>query len=121
MRDTDFDCLDLISIHGPLSPTALAKLSGARPATMTGILDRLERDGWIVRDRDTVDRRAVLIRVLPDRNSEVLGLYAGMNALVDELCSDYDDTQLDAITAFLRRVSDAGVEATTALTAAGEE
>lgn len=112
VRDTDFDCLDLISIHGPLSPSALAKLAGVRPATMTGILDRLERGGWIARDRDSTDRRAVLLRVLPDRDAEVLDLYSGMNGRLDRICSDYDDTQLDAIVTFLRRVQDAGAAET---------
>lgn len=115
VRDTDFDCLDLISIHGPLGPSNLAKLAGVRPATMTGILDRLERGGWIVRDRDVVDRRAVLIRVLPDRNAEILELYSGINTRLDGICADYDDAQLDLIATFLRRVQDAGADATAAL------
>ncbi len=118
VRDTDFDCLDLISIHGPLSPSALAKLAGTRPATMTGILDRLESGGWIARDRDPADRRAVLLRVLQDRNSEVLDLYSDMNARLDRICSDYDDGQLETIIGFLRRVQDAGTAATDALTRA---
>src|SRR5919201_236795 len=52
LRDVDLDCLDLINRHGPLSPSALARRAGLHPATMTGILDRLERAGWIARDRD---------------------------------------------------------------------
>ncbi|HEY0248064.1 MAG TPA: MarR family transcriptional regulator [Gryllotalpicola sp.] len=115
VRDTDFDCLDLISIYGPLGPSSLARLAAVRPATMTGILDRLERDGWIARDRDTDDRRAVLIRVLPARDAEVLELYSDMNSLLDRICSDYDEAQLDTITDFLRRVQEAGAAATAAL------
>lgn len=115
VKDVDFDCLDLISIHSPVSPSALAKLAGLHPATMTGILDRLERGGWIVRERETADRRAVVIRVLPDRNAEVLRLYSGMNARLDTICTDYDDSQLDAITAFLARVNQAGSAATAEL------
>src|SRR3981189_1701824 len=52
LNDVDLDCLDLVSRHGPLSPSALAQRAGLHPATMTGILDRLERGGWGVRDRD---------------------------------------------------------------------
>src|SRR5437879_3909557 len=57
LKDVDFDCFDLIARHGPLSPSALARRAGLHPATMTGILDRLERGGWVVRDRDPSDRR----------------------------------------------------------------
>lgn len=116
VRDTDFDCLDLISIHGPLSPSSLARLAGVRPATMTGILDRLERDGWIVRDRDPADRRAVLLRVLPDRNSEVLDLYSEMNHRLDRICADYDDQALGTIVGFLRQMQEAGGAAIATLT-----
>jgi DNA-binding MarR family transcriptional regulator len=49
LKDVDFDCLDLVNRHGPLSPSALARRAGLHPATMTGILDRLERGGWVAR------------------------------------------------------------------------
>ena len=108
LKDVDLDCLDLISSRGPLSPSMLAKHAGLHPATMTGILDRLERRGWIVRDRDPSDRRAVVIGVLPDRNAEMFRLYSGMNSLMDTICADYDDAQIAVITDFLQRVQAAG-------------
>src|SRR4029453_2036470 len=46
LQDVDIDCLDLIDRRGPLSPSALAREAGLHPATITGILDRLERGGW---------------------------------------------------------------------------
>jgi DNA-binding MarR family transcriptional regulator len=112
LKDVDLDCLDLISRHGPLNPSALARRAGLHPATMTGILDRLERGGWISRDRDPEDRRAVAVRALPDRGAELFGLFAGMNGKLDQICAGYSGEQLELLADFLRRATDAGRDAT---------
>src|SRR5437016_3800645 len=112
LNDVDFDCLELVNRHGPLSPSALARRAGLHPATMTGILDRLERGGWVARDRDPSDRRAVVVRALRDRNAELFRLYAGMNSSMNEICAGYDDAELEVLADFLRRTVDAGREAT---------
>ena len=82
LKATDLECLDLITRYGPLSPSALARRAGLHPATMTGILDRLERGGWIDRGRDPADRRGVIVQAARGRGAEVLRLYlvdSGMN------------------------------------------
>jgi DNA-binding MarR family transcriptional regulator len=112
LKDIDLDCLDLINRYGPLSPSALAQRAGLHPATMTGILDRLERGGWVARDRSSSDRRAVLIRARRDRNSELLHLYSGMNASMDQICAEYGDAELQLLADFLRRTANAGRTAT---------
>lgn len=114
LRDADFYCLDLINRYGPLSPSALARRAGLHPATMTGILDRLQRGGWISRDRDAggPDRRAVALRPLRSRNTELFQLYKGMNRSMDRICAGYSDTELELIADFLRRTAEAGESAT---------
>ena len=114
LKDVDLDCLDLIDRHGPLSPSAVAKRAGLHPATVTGILDRLQRGGWIARERDPdgPDRRAVTVRVLRDRGRELYRLYGGMNASLDDICAGYTDTQLAVVADFLNRTTEAGHTAT---------
>jgi DNA-binding MarR family transcriptional regulator len=116
LKGVDVDCLELVARHGPLSPTALARHAGLHPATVTGILDRLERGGWVARDRDPADRRGVIIRPLRDRNPELFGLYSTMNASLEEICSRYTDSELAMLTDFLRRTTAAGHNAATELT-----
>src|SRR5262245_31545214 len=94
LRDIDLGCLDLIGRSGPFSPSALARLTGLHPATLTGILDRLERGGFIARERDPADRRGVVLRALRDRGGEIIGLYAGMNRAIDDICAGYSDEEL---------------------------
>ena len=105
LKDIDIDCLDLLARNGPLSPTALARLAGLHPATMTGVLDRLERGGWITRERDPADRRAVVVRGLHERNAELLRLYAGMNTAMDQICASYGEAELELLAGFLRRTA----------------
>jgi DNA-binding MarR family transcriptional regulator len=116
LKDVDLDCLDILDANGPLSPTALARRAGVHPATMTGILDRLEKGGWIVRERDPADRRAVLVRAVRDRYAELLRLYSGLSRSMNKLLADYTDTELELIADFMRRTVDAGHKATQELT-----
>jgi DNA-binding MarR family transcriptional regulator len=111
LKDVDLDCLNLVDSHGPLSPGALARRAGLHPATITGILDRLERGGWVSRERDPSDRRAVLIRALSDRNADMMRLYSGMSASMNKLLAGYGDTELELIADFLRRTANAGQNA----------
>ena len=115
MRDVDLDCLDLIGRHGPLGASALARLAGLHPATMTGVLDRLEKGGWIVRERSAEDRRAIVVRAAKDRGAEIYALYSGMNASMEQLLDGYSPQELTVIADFLTRARDAGAAATGAL------
>jgi DNA-binding MarR family transcriptional regulator len=118
LKDVDLDCLDILDAYGPLSPTALVRRAGLHPATMTGILDRLERGGWISRERDPSDRRAVVVQVTRERYAQLMRLYAGMNRSMNKLLAGYSDGELDTIADFLGRTVGAGRDATDGL--AGE-
>ncbi len=112
LNDGDLHCLNITARYGPLSPSALARRAGLHPATITGILDRLERGGWVARERDPSDRRAVVVRALRNRNPELMRLYAGMNSSMNEICAGYGDAELEVLADFLGRTADAGRSAT---------
>jgi len=111
LKDVDWDCLEIVNRHGPLSPTALARRAGLHPATVTGVLDRLERASWVARDRNATDRRGVSVRARRERSREVFQLYAGMNSAMDEICAAYTEPELKLLADFLRRTTSAGLEA----------
>ncbi len=59
------------SNSGTLGPAELADAAGVSRATMTGLIDTLERDGLVTRAPDTVDRRMMLVR-LTDKGRALL-------------------------------------------------
>lgn len=56
---------------GDLSQCQLARFLTIEPATLAGVLERMERDGLILRIADRSDRRRKLIRL--NRHAEELG------------------------------------------------
>ncbi len=46
---------------GPLTMGDLARRGGITEKTITGVIDRLERDGYVHRERDLADRRVVRV------------------------------------------------------------
>jgi DNA-binding MarR family transcriptional regulator len=50
-------------LAGPRTPAELADAAGVTRATMTGLVDTLERDGFVKREPDTVDRRMMSVRL----------------------------------------------------------
>ena len=114
LKEADIDCLDVISRYEPISPSALARRTGLHPATLTGIL---ERGGFIGRERNPGDRRAVLIRARRERGAEIYRLYGGMNGAMDGILGRYAEAELEVLADFLRRTVQAGQAATVALAA----
>ena len=54
--------LKILEATDDLSLTELSERMSAKNSTITGIVDRMERDGLVMRDRSSSDRRVVLIR-----------------------------------------------------------
>jgi DNA-binding MarR family transcriptional regulator len=49
----------------PCTPAGLAEMAGVARATMTGLIDTLERDGLVKREPDPVDRRMMFVHLTP--------------------------------------------------------
>lgn len=57
--------LSVVVFAGPLPIGALAHAEGVAPATMTRLVDGLEREGLVRRAPDLEDKRGVLVRATP--------------------------------------------------------
>ena len=55
--------LKTISQNESLSLSDLSERMYLHPSTMTGVIDRLERKGYVTRSRDKVDRRVIYVQL----------------------------------------------------------
>jgi MarR family transcriptional regulator, organic hydroperoxide resistance regulator len=55
--------IKLLETFGDLSLSSLSERIRAQNSTVTGIIDRMEREGLVKRERSTADRRVVHIRL----------------------------------------------------------
>lgn len=90
-------------------PGDLARLSGLSTGGVTVALDRLERAGFIRRERNPQDRRSVLIRMTPEARSKALALYKPVNEVMSAIFSGYSDEQLQIILDFFAKTNAARV------------
>lgn len=61
IEGADGHLLSYVAAYGPSKVAELRRVFGHKPSTLTGLLDRLEGRGWIVRAIDPEDRRGFLI------------------------------------------------------------
>jgi DNA-binding MarR family transcriptional regulator len=61
----------------PRSPAELADMAGVTRATMTGLIDTLEKDDLVRREGDPRDRRAMLVHLTPKGEAFMLNLLPG--------------------------------------------
>lgn len=108
--------LDLLQRSGPLSAGELGELNGLVPASVTGLIDRLERKGFARRVKDPQDRRRVNVEVDAGVEERFAPLFAPFAAQLAELYAEYSDAELAVILDFLQRSAEIQREATRTLT-----
>ena len=65
---TDMQVIEILASTGPMTAGQLADLTGLTTGAITGMLNRLEEAGLILRERDPEDGRRVIVRLSPDKD-----------------------------------------------------
>lgn len=100
--------LKLLESFGDLSLSSLSERIRAQNSTVTGIIDRMEREGYVRRERSTADRRVIYIRLTEkgarlSRYIQVEPMEIFRNALLDLSQGDLRDL-LRILTKLQKRV-----------------
>jgi DNA-binding MarR family transcriptional regulator len=103
LNATDTRCLEILARSGtvPMTAGALKEATGLTTGAITGILDRLERAGFVKRMRDTNDRRKVFVKLVPGAGVKLTKLYEGIGAEMEKLAVRYTVNDLRLIEGFL--------------------
>ncbi|MGW2564032.1 MarR family winged helix-turn-helix transcriptional regulator [Streptomyces sp. NPDC001514] len=98
---TETKTLDLLERHGALTAKELAERSGLAPASVTGLVDRLEAKGYVRRVKHPTDRRRVLVESRPEKLAELAPLFDDWAREVGELYEEFTTEELEVVTRFL--------------------
>ena len=98
---TDVRFLTLLDLHGPLTPGRLAALTGLTTGSVTGVIDRLERGGFVSRERDGVDRRKVRVVPVPEAAARLAAEWHDNLFQLDTVLKRRDRAELEVIGRFL--------------------
>src|ERR687897_29533 len=67
---TDHKCLDLIHRFGAMPAGRLAELTSLTTGAVTGMIDRLEKVGYVRRTNDPKDRRKTIVEPISNKRLE---------------------------------------------------
>jgi DNA-binding MarR family transcriptional regulator len=92
---TDLNCLNVVALTGSMSAGELARATGLTTASITGVLDRLADGGFIRRERDSRDRRKVIVTLTFSRLAQdIAPVFAPMVKSWRAAAANYSDDEL---------------------------
>ncbi|WP_345376422.1 MarR family winged helix-turn-helix transcriptional regulator [Frondihabitans cladoniiphilus] len=111
LSQTDLDAL-LHVLHeenagSPTSAGRIAERLGLTSGAATGVIDRLERQGHVVRKRDEQDRRMVRVHYGDQGMAVARQFFTPLARMSDAVFDDLDEDELVVVERFLARMSDA--------------
>jgi len=116
--------IQCLGVEGGRSMASLAQQLGVTPSTMTGLVDRLEEQGFVRREPHASDRRATVLRLSRKGEKAFAREVDFYRVLVDEtvavMAADSAKQVLDAISALGRGTKVARIGPPAAEPVAGE-
>ena len=103
------DLLCLRLAQEAVEPTAgyLARITGLTTGTIPGVLDRLEKARFVRRERDTEDRRKVIVKVLPGGVQKVEKIMAPLSEDMNKALENFTEVELKAVVRFFEATAGA--------------
>ncbi|AHW62486.1 MarR family winged helix-turn-helix transcriptional regulator [Corynebacterium glyciniphilum] len=107
LQMTDLQTLHLLVLNEDIrTPRQISSATGIPTSTVTRIVDRLERAGFIRRTPDDVDRRRTVIDLVPEAIAPLQSLYGDRDERFATLASSFSADELHTVIRFLTAMSE---------------
>ncbi len=113
----DHKCLDLLVERGSMTGSELAAVTGLTSGAITGVVNRLERAGYIQRRADPDDGRKQVLTPVPESLDAIQAVFRDIGPASGDLLEGFDVHQLTAIAEFLTRTTEFARDRATTLRA----
>jgi len=87
-----------------ITPAEIARFADVTRATVTGLLNALEHDGLIVRNRSTSDRRQVHVHLSPSARRVIREAWPKQSEQITRVMEDLSDREKTALVDILRKI-----------------
>ncbi|RTL63597.1 MAG: MarR family transcriptional regulator [Hyphomicrobiales bacterium] len=101
LNATDTKALSILDREGPLTAGELSRRTGLTAASVTTLIDRLERKRLARRVEDPADRRRVRVAADPAGLAQVMPHFADFEAGLDALLGQFKIADMEVIVRFL--------------------
>lgn len=105
LYNNDLKSVDILRETGPITAGELSKITGLATGTITALIDRLEKCGYVRRENDPADRRRVIIVPVYEHNEAIKNTYSPLHSAMLELASQYSADELRLIMQFIGKTS----------------
>jgi MarR family 2-MHQ and catechol resistance regulon transcriptional repressor len=102
---SQFSTMKVLHIHGKLAQRDIAKNILKSGGNITVLVDNLERDGLVRRDRDTEDRRIIYVSLTPEGEELFLKLYPAHLERIREAMGGLTEPECELLVSLLQKVS----------------
>ncbi|MEB8210538.1 MarR family transcriptional regulator [Staphylococcus succinus] len=97
----DFTSINVLSETGAITAGELSKRVGLATGSVTALIDRLEKAGFVRREKHPEDRRSIIVVPESEEKKEVKEAYSQLNSKMLELSNKYTDKEQELIKSFL--------------------
>ncbi|MCI1590214.1 MarR family winged helix-turn-helix transcriptional regulator [Heyndrickxia oleronia] len=106
LNATDHKCLDYLNRTGPVTAGQLADITGLTTGAVTNIIDRLEKAGYVIRDKDPNDRRRVVVKPIPEGSAQLSPMFHSIMQSTLNIISRYNEQEILLILDFIRQCNE---------------